>query len=167
MTARNVASTITITRLGPKDAARGAALFAAILDEDWLPEGTPDAEHVRKALSDASTVLMVATLAGEGAGRDVGFAVAFRLRSPLKLHDEAYLDDLFVAEAHRGRGIGAALLESVKGEFAGRGVPVLWTATDADNEPMAALLDGQQDGERTDDVLHYALGLPVKAEVRQ
>ncbi|NJR13850.1 MAG: GNAT family N-acetyltransferase [Phyllobacteriaceae bacterium] len=87
-------------------------------------------------------------------------------RSPVKPHDEAYLDDIFVAESHRGQGIGRALVAAVRQAMAEGGVPVLWVATDADNEPMTGLLDSEDGSERTDDVVHYAVGLPVAAPQR-
>ena len=155
-----------IVRLGANDAARASALFQSILDAEWLPEGVPSIEHIKRALSDASAVFVVASLEGQGAPVDVGFAMAFRLVSPLKPHDEAYLDDVFVAENYRAQGIGKALVDAVKSHMAAAKVPVLWIATDADNEPMTALMDSQTGSERTDDVVHYALELPLPAPAK-
>jgi GNAT superfamily N-acetyltransferase len=155
---------INITRLAPKDVARASALFAAILDEEWLPEGVPGEDHIRRALADNTSVFVLASIEEDGKAVDVGFAMAFRLLSPLKPHAEAYLDDVFVAETHRGQGIGKALVEAVKSEMAAAYVPVLWIATDADNEEMTGLMDNQEGSERTDDVVHYALELPVAAK---
>ena len=150
-----------VERLAPKDVARASALFTAILDEDWLPEGVPAEDHIRRALADNTSVFVVASVEEDGKAIDVGFAMAFRLLSPLKPHAEAYLDDVFVAETHRGRGIGKALVEAVKTHMSAAYVPVLWIATDADNEEMTGLMDSQEGSERTDDVVHYALELPV------
>jgi ribosomal protein S18 acetylase RimI-like enzyme len=150
-----------VERLAPKDVARASALFKAILDEDWLPEGVPGEDHIRRALADNTSVFVVASVEEDGKAVDVGFAMAFRLLSPLKPHAEAYLDDVFVAETHRGRGIGKALVEAVKSHMSAAYVPVLWIATDADNEEMTGLMDNQEGSERTDDVVHYALELPV------
>lgn len=147
----------TITRLGPNDAARAGAIFESILDDEWLPKGVPSEDHIRRALSDTTAVFVVASVDDE----DVGFAMAFRLVSPLKPHPEAYLDDVFVAAEHRGTGIGKALVEAVKAHMAAANVPVLWIATDADNEEMTGLMDNQMGSERTDDVVHYALELPL------
>jgi GNAT superfamily N-acetyltransferase len=153
-----------IARLFPKDVARASALFTAILDEEWLPEGVPGEDHIRRALADNTSVFVVASVEEDGKAVDVGFAMAFRLLSPLKPHAEAYLDDVFVVETHRGQGIGKALVEAVKSEMAAAHVPVLWIATDADNEEMTGLMDNQDGSERTDDVVHYALELPVVAK---
>ena len=153
-----------ITRLAPKDVARASALFQAILDEEWLPEGVPDEDHIRRALADNTSVFVVASVEEDGKAKDVGFAMAFRLLSPLKPHAEAYLDDVFVAETHRGQGFGKDLVEAVKFHMAEAHVPVLWIATDADNEEMTGLMDSQDGSERTDDVVHYALELPVVAK---
>lgn len=151
----------TITRLGPVDAARASAIFEAILDDEWLPEGVPSQDHIRAALSDSTAVFVVANVDDQ----DVGFAMAFRLVSPLKPHPEAYLDDVYVSKEHRGTGIGKALVEAVKAQMAAANVPVLWIATDADNEEMTGLMDNQIGSERTDDVVHYALELPVTPTV--
>ncbi len=152
---------ISITRLGPKDADRASTLFEAILDEEWLPEGVPSLDHINRALGDATAVFVVASMEENDIISDVGFAMAFRLMSPLKSHAEAYLDDVFVAEEHREKGVGKALVEAVKTHMAAANVPVLWIATDAENEPMTALMDNQDGSERTDDVVHYALELQV------
>ena len=156
-----------VERLAPKDVARASALFTAILDEDWLPEGVPAEDHIRRALADNTSVFVVASVEEDGVSSDVGFAMAFRLLSPLKPHAEAYLDDVFVAETHRGRGIGKALVEAVKTHMSAAYVPVLWIATDADNEEMTGLMDSQEGSERTDDVVHYALELPVVTKTPQ
>ena len=156
----------TITRLGPADAARAAALFEAILDEEWLPEGVPSHDHIQRALADTTAVFVVASVSENDTVSDVGFAMAFRLVSPLKPHAEAYLDDVFVAEEYREKGVGKALVEAVKTYMATANVPVLWIATDADNEPMTALMDNQDGSERTDDVVHYALELAVPAPAK-
>ncbi|MGL4405192.1 MAG: GNAT family N-acetyltransferase, partial [Notoacmeibacter sp.] len=113
-----------------------------------------------------TSVFVVASVEEEGTATDVGFAMAFRLLSPLKPHAEAYLDDVFVAENYRGQGIGKALVEAVKSHMAAAHVPVLWIATDAENEEMTGLMDNQEGSERTDDVVHYALELPVVSKVQ-
>lgn len=155
---------ISVSRLGPKDAMRASALFEAILDDEWLPDGVPGEDHIRRALADNTSVFVVASIEEDGVETDVGFAMAFRLLSPLKPHAEAYLDDVFVAEDYRGKGIGKAMVEAVKAHMAEAHVPVLWIATDADNEEMTGLMDNQMGSERTDDVVHYALELPVVAK---
>ncbi len=157
-------TSVNVERLAPKDVARASALFKAILDEEWLPEGVPGEDHIRRSLADNTSVFVVAAVEEDGKAIDIGFAMAFRLLSPLKPHAEAYLDDVFVAETHRGQGIGKALVEAVKTHMAAAHVPVLWIATDADNGAMTALMDGQDGSERTDDVVHYALELPVVAK---
>src|SRR5262245_8033644 len=49
----------------------------------------------------------------EADGRSVGFALFFHSYSTFLTAPGLYLEDLFVEPAYRGRGIGAALLESV------------------------------------------------------
>jgi ribosomal protein S18 acetylase RimI-like enzyme len=160
-----MSSDVEIDRLTVSDAKRASSLFAAILDDEWLPDGPPSIAHIERALADLGMVMCVARVNEHGESRDVGFAIAFRLVSPLKQHDEAYLDDLYVDAEYRQQGVGQALVAAVMAAMAAQNVPVLWTATDGDNEPMAAVMATVDGSERTDDVVHFAVGLPVPKNV--
>src|SRR5437899_2535105 len=51
----------------------------------------------------------------EAGGGPVGFAIYFTTFSTFRGKPGIYLEDLFVRDAHRGRGIGKALLARVAG----------------------------------------------------
>lgn len=79
----------------------------------WHPEWRPDV--LERAIDSANGL----TFVSEEAGQIIGFACA---------HDVGflgYLSSLVVAEAARGRGIGAALVRRVEHALAARGCAVL------------------------------------------
>lgn len=55
--------------------------------------------------------------------------------------DVCYLQDLFVSPAHRGRGLGQALIEAVADRALLNGSPRLYWLTQADNETARKLYD--------------------------
>ena len=58
-------------------------------------------------------VLRARALVAEVAGEVVGLVHYLFHRSTTRLHDVCYLQDLFTAERHRGRGVGRRLIEAV------------------------------------------------------
>lgn len=72
-------------------------------------------DKVRWACANVATSTVVAD-ASDGkcdSERVVGFVLYFFLFDPLTLERVAYMEDLYVQPAHRGRGIGLALWRSV------------------------------------------------------
>ncbi|KAL3202203.1 hypothetical protein MRX96_042635 [Rhipicephalus microplus] len=55
----------------------------------------------------------VATTTADDGGRVVGFVLYFFIFDPLTLERVAYMEDLYVQPAYRGRGVGLALWRSV------------------------------------------------------
>jgi GNAT superfamily N-acetyltransferase len=75
------------------------------------------------------------TLVAEHDGRAVGFALFFTTFSTFLCKPGLYLEDLFVEPAHRGRGIGKALLAALAALARDRGCGRLeWRVLDW-NEP--------------------------------
>ncbi len=70
-------------------------------------------------------------LLAECAGQAVGFALFFTSYSTFLTRPGIYLEDLFVLESHRGRGIGKALLSAVRERAQARGAGRLeWSVLD-------------------------------------
>lgn len=72
----------------------------------------------------------------------LGFAHFRPFARPLAASTGGFLDDLFVAPAARGRGVGAALIAAVGAEAAARGWTVVRWITAADNAPARRVYDG-------------------------
>jgi ribosomal protein S18 acetylase RimI-like enzyme len=98
----------------------GAALFDAppteLLAERFLSK---EGHHLLYAVNDA--------------GEPVGFVSGVETTHPDK-GTEMFLYELSVAEAHRRRGIGTALVRALAELARERGCYGMWVGTDADNE---------------------------------
>ena len=113
---------VEIRRLDPGDERlllAGAALFDVppidLLAERFL---SSEGHHLLFALDDA--------------GEPVGFVSGIETTHPDK-GTEMFLYELSVAEAHRRRGIGTALVESLAELARERGCYGMWVSTEADN----------------------------------
>ncbi len=104
----------------------------------------------------------------EWAGEPAGFALWFYSFSTFRGRHGIYLEDLFVRPAHRGQGIGKALLAALARRCVAEGLPRLeWSVLDW-NEPAlefyrsldAVALDGWTVHRLANDAL-LRLGVPV------
>ena len=97
-------------------------------------EGAPDAVEVTPAelrIPLGSATPPFECLIAELDGRPVGFAIFFPNYSTWRGRRGIYLEDLFVSEAYRGRGIGSALLRHVAALARSRGCArVEWAVLD-------------------------------------
>jgi GNAT superfamily N-acetyltransferase len=73
--------------------------------------------------------------------RLVGFACSYWTFSSVSADDIALMNDLFVADSHRGRGVGRALIEATVDAARDRGVHHLEWFTALDNEVAQRLYD--------------------------
>jgi GNAT superfamily N-acetyltransferase len=73
--------------------------------------------------------------------RLVGFACSYWTFSSVSADDIALMNDLFVADSHRGRGVGRALIEATVEAARDRGVHHLEWFTALDNEVAQQLYD--------------------------
>lgn len=87
---------------------RELAVYERLADE---VEATPD--DVAESLFGSAAV--AEAVIAEWDGEPVGFALFFRNFSTFVGRPGLYLEDLFVRESHRGRGIGKALLLHLAG----------------------------------------------------
>ncbi len=104
--------TVSIRFAEPADVAtiaeliRGLARYERLEDEVVL---TP--EQLERTLFGARRY--AETLIAEDAGEPVGFALFFHNYSTFLARPGIYLEDLYVRESHRGKGIGKALLANL------------------------------------------------------
>ena len=75
----------------------------------------------------------------EGGGRLVGFAITTEVPASLRLARFWQIRDLFVVPTHRRRGVGRALLASVRAAAVESGALRLVAQTEDDNEPAVRL----------------------------
>ena len=84
---------------------------------------------------------MMALVAADEAGRALGIAALVFHRSTWSPSWYCYLEDLFVAPAARGSGIGRALIEATYAEADRRGASRTYWATQEKNETARTLYD--------------------------
>jgi GNAT superfamily N-acetyltransferase len=127
----------TIRTAGPDDAPAVHALINALAEYEREPdavESTPDV--IRRQLADSRPPFEC--LLAEADGEVVGFALFFPTYSTWLGRQGLWLEDLFVLESYRRRGIGRALLTSVARLAVARGYGRLeWSVLDW-NEPALA-----------------------------
>ncbi|QCS63900.1 GNAT family N-acetyltransferase [Achromobacter denitrificans] len=135
------ADAITIRNVDPDDREPWAALYRqyaafyrAEMDEDilrrtwsWLMRP----EHPEEGI-----------VAAKANGELVGLAHYRPYPKPLLGREAGYLDDLYVAGAHRGQGIGRGLIAAVAAIAHARGWPLVRWITARDNDEARRLYDG-------------------------
>lgn len=88
------------------------------------PAGGVEAfDHLHETVAKSAGAIRVAELDGAVVGHMVMWFDRFPPFVRAELRDYAYIGDLFVREAHRGRGIGAALVAEAEAIARARGVP--------------------------------------------
>ena len=102
-----------------------------------LPEQISDATWARFFSSDEPVHALVA----EQDGRLVGIAHFLYHRSTTRLNDVCYLQDLFTAEASRGRGVGRQLIGGVYDAARVAGCSRVYWQTQAGNTAGRLLYD--------------------------
>jgi GNAT superfamily N-acetyltransferase len=95
-----------------EDLATLLALFAALAEYEQLQdELQADEPQLREALFGEQPA--AAAVIAERAGEPVGYALFFPTFSSFRASRGIWLEDLFVLPAHRGAGVGRALLAAV------------------------------------------------------
>jgi len=80
-------------------------------------------------------------LVAEDGGTPVGLAHYLFHRHCWRIERVCYLQDLFADPAHRGRGVGAALIRAVYGAADAAGAPQVYWTTQEDNATARRLYD--------------------------
>lgn len=84
---------------------------------------------------------MVGLIAADADGRNVGIALLVFHPSTWSPTTYCYLEDLYVAPAARGRGVGRSLIEAVYAAADARGATRTYWVTEADNAAARRLYD--------------------------
>lgn len=110
-------------------------------DLDWGPiEGIRRAEsdELRRALRSPKTIIIVA----EKDGRIVGYiTLSFQGKSPYTTKKKGTIDDLFVLEHYRRRGIGKSLIDEALISFKSRGVEIVSISVSSQNLPTIRMYE--------------------------
>jgi GNAT superfamily N-acetyltransferase len=121
----------------PDDAALVLALVRELATYERLAHEVEASETTLAASLFCENPRVFADIA-EWAGEPAGFALWFYNFSTFRARHGIYLEDLFVREDHRGRGIGRALLGNLARRCLREGLPRLeWWVLDW-NEPALA-----------------------------
>lgn len=111
---------VIVRPLAPADVPAFLDLVDALADYEHLPR--PDAgargRMARDALAEPRRFWV---LLAEQAGRAVGYAVYFETYSTFLGLPTLYVEDVFVLEGERGRGVGRALMRELAREAVWRG----------------------------------------------
>lgn len=88
-----------------------------------------DLEATKRFLANDANELLIAYVDGDAAG----FVSATELTHPDQARPELFLNEVGVADAYRGRGVGRALVERLWAVARDRGCRGMWVLTEEDN----------------------------------
>ena len=134
----------------------------AVLFDDYrrFYRQSSDLDAARRFLSDRlksdESVIFAARLADTDGL--VGFTQLYPMFSSVRMQRVWTLNDLFVAESVRGRGVARALMEAARVFAVSTGAVALELATERDNTTAQALYDSLE-YDRVENYLHFALTL--------
>jgi GNAT superfamily N-acetyltransferase len=106
-----------------------ASSVEEIVGASDLFDASVDAEWAQRLLDAPDHFLLFASIEGED---PVGFVSGVEILHPDK-GPEMFLNELGVAEAERGKGIGTALVVALRELARERGCTAMWVLTDHDN----------------------------------
>ena len=146
---------IAIRRATPDDLDAVAALFDAYRRFYGQPGDVPRAHAflAERIGRDESVVLLA-----EDAGTTLGFTQLYPLFSSVRTGRSWLLNDLYVAEDARRRGVGRALLDAAATFARDDGAAGLMLETSRDNAPARALY--RDAGWHEDETQWYSLATP-------
>ncbi len=131
----------TITRVAAEDLADLLPLMRGYCD---FYESSPPDENLRalsRALLDDPELEGVQLIARDATGQAAGFATVYWSWSTTTACRIGVMNDLFVAESARGRGLADRLIEAARAECARRGARKLTWQTAPDNLRAQAVYD--------------------------
>lgn len=140
-------------RARAEDAAALRDLIAALNRDQGDPDDLLTAAHLhRDVIGDATTITMLAEAAD---GTLVGYAIAHPTYETGHAERGLYVADLYVAPAHRRRGIARALLSAVARAGHAQGARHLWLTAKAQNTAAHAFY--RRLGSRGESVMAFAV----------
>jgi ribosomal protein S18 acetylase RimI-like enzyme len=135
-----------IRRLKSGEEQHWSSAVATVMAEEGQDGHLASAGEVAQALADLRCYLVVA----ENGTEPVGILSAYRFPDVVAGGELVYLYDIEVQVAHRGQGIGSALIRSLMESCRGDGVKLIWAGTDVKNsaarlafESTGAALEGE------------------------
>ena len=121
---------IEVRAVGPADVPQVAAFIRDLARYERL-EHQVDLDETRLGEHLCGPQPACGALLARTGVEPVGFALFFPTYSTFRTQPCLWLEDLFVVPAHRGRGVGLALLRAVAAEAVRRGCPRLdWAVLD-------------------------------------
>lgn len=123
----------------PADESAWRGLWQGFLEFYATDLATEITDHTWARLMDPASRMAV-RMAFEG-DQALGFAIHHYHCSTWVMGDDCYLEDLFVAGAARGKGVGRALIEDLKSLAKSRGWHRIYWHTNEDNARARVLYD--------------------------
>ena len=124
---------ITIRDALPEDMSLLLTFIRKKAAFDGVPDWVEATEHLLREQLFSERPAAFVTF-GELGGKPVGFAIYFLTFSSFLGRPGIWLDDLYVDEAYRGRGVGAALLTHLAKVAEAKGYARIEWVTAVDNE---------------------------------
>jgi aminoglycoside 3-N-acetyltransferase I len=122
---------LEIKKLGAEDFRLAKLLFLFFQVDDGVENPTSASDDYIKKLLSSDDFHVVAAMEDESL---VGGLTAYELTKYKREAKEMFLYEIGVEETHRRKGIGRGLIECLKKICAEKEIPVIFVATEMDNE---------------------------------
>lgn len=122
----------------PAMAAMLAELFT--LESDFHPDTARQTQGLTALLNSADAAIFVAR---DRAGHPIAMIAAQLIISTAQGTPSVWIEDVFVTQPHRGKGLGSHLLDAVQAWAKSRGATRMQLLVDIDNTPAVAFYEKQ------------------------
>lgn len=131
--------TVTIRDARPEDEAQWRALWADYLAFYGVTVDAGITDSTWRRVSDPASAIFMRV--AEVDGKVLGFTLSLTHEGTWIQGKDCYLEDLFVSDAARGKGVGRALLDDLVGLSKENGWSRLYWHTSVDNARARSLYD--------------------------